>query len=319
MLNADKPQRWNDDTRESVLQYNEWFMEFAPKTYQTSRRASIESVEKLFKATDFLSLIDVDMLVEVPDSLTILRMMCAPPIARDRLAGLADVSRSKVKAMEEGCLPLRNRETFINMEIPRLLEVVFRLLDTDLLPWTNGSVAVKREDVIIAEAVISDRLCGVTADPIIRNSQEKRQLDLIADYLAARGYAKLEDASIGAFNMPHGTFAFHKNVRMYKNALDDSEGYVNTPVDVVIMPFDVYIERPVLIECKSAGDFANTNKRRKEEDTKVTQLRGTYGDDIILYLFLCGYFDSTYLGYEAANHMDWIWEHRISDLDGLGI
>ena len=319
MLNADKPQRWNDDTRQSVLQYNEWFMEFAPKTYQASRKASIESVETLFEETDFLSLIDVDMLVEVPDSLTILRMMCAPPIARDRLAGLADVSRSKVKAMEEGCLPSRNRETFINREIPKLLGVVFRLLDTDLLPWTAEGVKRKDEDVIIAEAVISDRLCGVTADPIIRNSQEKRQLDLIANYLTAKGYEFLDDASICGFNMPHGTFAFHKNVRMYKNALDDSEGYVNTPVDVVIMPSNSSIERPVLIECKSAGDFANTNKRRKEEDTKVTQLRGTYGNDIILYLFLCGYFDSTYLGYEAANHMDWIWEHRISDLEGLGI
>lgn len=319
MLNADKPQRWNDDTRQSVLQYNEWFMGFAPKAYQASRKSSIESVERLLEETDFLSLIDVDMLVKVPDSLTILRMMCAPPIARDRLAGLADVSRSKVKAMEEGCLPSRNREAFINKEIPKLLEVVHRLIDSDLLPWTKEGVERRAEDVIVAEAVISDRLCGITADPIIRNSQEKRQLDLITDYLTAKGYSKLENCSIGAFDMPHGTFSFHKNIRMYKNALDDSEGYVSTPIDVVIMPANSSTERPILIECKSAGDFANTNKRRKEEDTKVTQLRGTYGDDIILYLFLCGYFDSTYLGYEAANHMDWIWEHRISDLRELGI
>lgn len=319
MLNADKPQRWNDDTRQSVLQYNEWFMEFAPKTYQDFRKSSIDAVERLFEETDYLSLIDVDRLIEAPDSLTILRMMCAPPIARDRLAGLADVSRSKVKAMEEGSLPSRGRENFINKDIPKLLGVIFRLLDTDLLPWTSEGVEKKESDVIIAEAVILDRLCGITSDPIIRNSQEKRQLDLITDYLEAKGYTKHDDASIGAFDMPHGTFAFHKNVRMFKNALDDSEGYVNTPVDVVIMPNDPSIDNPILIECKSAGDFANTNKRRKEEDTKVTQLRGTYGDGIILYLFLCGYFDATYLGYEAANHMDWIWEHRIEDFEGLGI
>jgi hypothetical protein len=36
-------------------------------------------------------------------------------------------------------------------------------------------------------------------------------------------------------------------------------------------------------------------------------------------LFLCGYFDSGYLGYEAAEGIDCIWEHRISDLDRLGI
>jgi hypothetical protein len=32
-------------------------------------------------------------------------------------------------------------------------------------------------------------------------------------------------------------------------------------------------------------------------------------------LFLCGYFDSGYLGYEAAEGIDWVWEHRISDLE----
>jgi hypothetical protein len=31
------------------------------------------------------------------------------------------------------------------------------------------------------------------------------------------------------------------------------------------------------------------------------------------------YFDSGYLGYEAAEGIDCIWEHHISDLDPLGI
>ena len=29
---------------------------------------------------------------------------------------------------------------------------------------------------------------------------------------------------------------------------------------------------------------------------------------------MCGYFDAAYLGYEAAEGIDWIWEHRIEDL-----
>ena len=36
-------------------------------------------------------------------------------------------------------------------------------------------------------------------------------------------------------------------------------------------------------------------------------------------LYLCGYFDSGYLGYEVAEGIDWIWEHRINDLEQLGI
>jgi len=33
----------------------------------------------------------------------------------------------------------------------------------------------------------------------------------------------------------------------------------------------------------------------------------------------CGYFDSGYLGYEAAEGIDWVWEHRIDDLARLGL
>ena len=74
-----------------------------------------------------------------------------------------------------------------------------------------------------------------------------------------------------------------------------------------------------MIEAKSAGDFTNVNKRRKEEAIKIQQLRAKHGQDVEFILFLCGYFDSGYLGYEAAEGIDWIWEHRMSDLDKLGL
>ena len=87
------------------------------------------------------------------------------------------------------------------------------------------------------------------------------------------------------------------------------------PIDVVIMPKTArQRELPLLVEAKSAGDFTNVNKRRKEEATKVSQLRQSYGNNVRYVLFLCGYFDSGYLGYEAAEGIDWVWEHRIEDL-----
>ena len=76
---------------------------------------------------------------------------------------------------------------------------------------------------------------------------------------------------------------------------------------------------PLLLEAKSAGDYANVNKRRKEEAAKNNQLRAAYGDQVRLVLFLCGYFDSGYLGYEAAEDIDWVWEHRIDDLSEFGL
>lgn len=319
MLNANKPERWNDDTRRSVLQYNEWFMDFAPTAFQSARGACVEQVDKIFAESDALKVLNSDLLVKMPDALSTLRMMCAPPIAVDRLAGLAGVSNSKVKTMEKGSLPTRGKADFVQSGIPSLLNVIERLLDKQLMNWLASGSQPSDTDLLVARSVVADRLCGSTSDPIIRNEQESRQLRKISAYLEGKGYSFHDDASVSAFDMPHGTYAYHKSVRMFKNAEDDSDGWVNTPIDVVIMPLDEKIEKPLLVECKSAGDFTNTNKRRKEEDTKVTQLRATYGNDVILYLFLCGYFDATYLGYEAANHMDWIWEHRIEDFEGAGV
>ena len=319
MINADKPFLWNDDTKKSVVQYNEWFMDFAPQAFQDARGSCMEQVDDLFAESENLASLTPRLLEQNPNVISTLRMLCAPPIAVDRLAGLSNVSNSKIKAMERGSLPSRGKKEFVLSDIPSLLRVIERLMDRQLVSWLDNGCRPTEMDLLVAKSVISDRLCGSASNPVIRNEQEARQLRVIASYLDAKGYSRFDDPSIGAFDMPHGTYAYHKSVCMFKNARDDSDGWVNTPVDVVIMPNDDSIDRPLLVECKSAGDFTNTNKRRKEEDTKVTQLRATYGNDIILYLFLCGYFDATYLGYEAANHMDWIWEHRVEDFEVVGV
>jgi len=114
--------------------------------------------------------------------------------------------------------------------------------------------------------------------------------------------------------MQPGTYAFRMNLPVGKTRK------VNIPVDVVIQPKKLRKDRlPILIEAKSAGDFTNTNKRRKEEATKIHQLQATYGATVQFILFLCGYFGSDYLGYEAAEGIDWVWEHRIEDLLKLGL
>ena len=150
---------------------------------------------------------------------------------------------------------------------------------------------------------------------IVRNAQEQRQLALIEQWLQARGYRKQNlQSGLRLQEMERGSFSFRQNV-VVRN---DAGKSVNIPVDAVIMPFDAPSESyPVLIEAKSAGDFTNTNKRRKEEATKVRQLKQTYGESIDLTLFLCGYFDAGYLGYEAAEGIDWVWEHRIDDMEQL--
>jgi hypothetical protein len=151
------------------------------------------------------------------------------------------------------------------------------------------------------------------SDPIIRNAQEKRQLDLIGAYLRKKGYKpKPHPSNKPLTDMERGTFAFRMNV-----IVGDIKK-VKIPVDVAVQPKTLRPSRlPILIEAKSAGDFTNVNKRRKEEAKKMAQLKSQFGDQVEFVLFLCGYFNAGYLGYEAADGMDWIWEHRIEDMDQL--
>ena len=170
-------------------------------------------------------------------------------------------------------------------------------------------------EIIRSSTIIADRLCGAVADPIIRNAQEKRQLAAISELLQSKGYSLTENGR--RFNeMTPGSFSFHTNIPVYV-AGEQGEA-VNIPVDVAIMPLSAQPgDMPVLLEAKSAGDFTNVNKRRKEEAVKMQQLRNTYGNSVSYSLFLCGYFDSGYLGYEAAEGIDWIWEHRNIGVQGV--
>ena len=190
------------------------------------------------------------------------------------------------------------------------------MADPDIFVWLNRSAPASPVEVHRAATVVADRLCGSIANPIIRNAQEKRQLAAIDTWLEARGYVKLAPG-IRFNEMPPGTYSFRLNVPV---RLEGSASGINIPVDAAIMPLQSTSgDLPLLIEAKSAGDFTNTNKRRKEEAFKITQLRTTYGNHVRFVLFLCGYFDSGYLGYEAAEGIDWVWEHRIDDLSELGI
>jgi hypothetical protein len=153
------------------------------------------------------------------------------------------------------------------------------------------------------------------ADPIIRNAQERRQLQMIGDYLKHKGYKqKPHPPTKPLTEMEPGTFTFRMNVTVGEATK------VKIPIDVVIQRKAPRASRlPILVEAKSAGDFTNVNKRRKEEAKKMSQLKAHFGAGVEFILFLCGYFNAGYLGYEAADGMDWIWEHRIEDMAQLGL
>jgi hypothetical protein len=316
-VNKDKPQLWKADIIQSVDLYNRWFMTFAPVTYINTRVQTAESVQDAFRLTNNLGNIQPNVLIEYPTLLPILRMVTAPPIARDRLIGLAGITTNIVDAMENNRrIPPRLPVAKTISELERIIIVIKKLIDNDICPWLGKSTNPSDEEVYRAATIVADRLCGSVSDPIIRNAQEQRQLALIKKWLEDKGYRLGANQGLRMNAITPGTFSFRYNVPV---AQTESKT-VNIPIDAVIMPKDAKPgDFPLLIEAKSAGDFTNTNKRRKEEAQKINQLRDTYGDNIRFILFLCGYFDSGYLGYEAAEGIDWVWEHRVDDLAEFGI
>lgn len=316
-VNLDKPQGWKADIAQSVDMYNVWFMQFAPKAFRETRIETTKFVEDALIATDNMRNVTPDILRKYPEVLSTLRMSTCPPIAVDRLIGLAGVSPNLVKAMElHKRLPPRGEVANIDAELTKIGVIIEKMADPDIFVWLGRKDMPTEAEQHRAATIVADRLCGAVANPIIRNAQERRQLASIKAWLEARGYSQAAPAT--RFDaMKAGTFSFRMNVPV---KLEGGVKPINIPIDAVIKPQNEGAERlPIFFEAKSAGDFTNTNKRRKEEAVKMSQLRANYGPETRFNLFLCGYFDSGYLGYEAAEGIDWVWEHRIDDLAKFGL
>lgn len=318
VVNRDKPDRWKQDIAQSVDMYNDWFMRFAPEAYRTTRVQTTKDVEATLKETNNLTNIGAALLKANPGVLSTLRISVCPPLAVDRLIGLAGVSKNLVKNMEKGELPRQMRQEELDSDLEKIRKIIRRMADPDIFIWLERGNHPSERELYRAATIVADRLCGAVANPIIRNAQEKRQLAAIDEWLTGIGYSNLPTGEGVRFDqMRPGTFSFRLNVPVKRESTSKS---INIPVDAVIMPKNAKpSELPFLIEAKSAGDFTNVNKRRKEEATKMNQLRRTYGQNVRFILFLCGYFDSGYLGYEAAEGIDWVWEHRLDDLREFGL
>ncbi len=106
-INADKPHLWKADVAASVDQFNQWFMRFAPEAFRSTRVKTTEHVKGALLATNDLRNIDRATLKDNPSALSTLRMCTAPPLAVDRLIGLAEASKNLVCRMEDGKLPTK--------------------------------------------------------------------------------------------------------------------------------------------------------------------------------------------------------------------
>ncbi|MGH9356503.1 MAG: XamI family restriction endonuclease, partial [Terriglobia bacterium] len=289
-VNRDKPDRWKDDIARSVDFFNNWFMAFAPKVFREKRAGATRDVEDALRWTNNLAEITPALLREHPGVLQILRMTTCPPLARDRLTGLSGAWKSLVAHMEQrhNVPPKMSLATF-DKEARKIILTIRKLIDPDIFGWLGSRDVPQTTEIHRAATIVADRLCGALSDPIIRNAQEQRQLALVARWLEKRGYVRA-DKGTKFREMEPGTYAIRLNVPV---TIENGLRAVNIPIDLAVMPKTGRKGHlPLFVEAKSAGDFTNVNKRRKEEAMKMAQLRRTYWKDVRFILFLCGYFDS---------------------------
>lgn len=313
-MNRKNPTAWPSDIARSVAEYNAWFKMIAPMTFREVREESEGRIAQVFDITAGLSEIDGASLRDSPWILPILRMCMAPPLAVDRLVGLSDAMKGVVGCMEEGKRPPRLTEARWNEQTDRLAALITQMLDIGLFPWLVSGKSPSRSELDLAIAVVSDRLCISIANPRLRNAQEQRQLDLLERWLLSRKYRRDFAAPKKLRSIPPGTYQLRMNV------MGGADCSIIVTIDAVIQP---HILRPsglpLLVEAKSAGDFTNVNKRRKEESDKVSKLRQCNGEDVEYVLLLGGYFDENYLAYEANAGIEFVWEHRLDDFTEIGL
>ena len=208
-VNSDKPDIWKLDIDKSVDFYNKWFMRFAPKAYRSSRLDATKQVESTLKLTNNLTDIGPEVLNSNPGILPILRMATAPPIARDRLIGLGNISPNLVRTMEKNnSVPPHMKPRVVESELAKIGKTIRVLADEDIFTWLDSKKKPTKEQIHRAATIVADRLCGAVDDPIIRNAQEKRQLASIKAWLEKRGYKHFDtkrDREI--HKVPPATFA----------------------------------------------------------------------------------------------------------------
>ncbi len=168
-INLDKPHLWKQDIIQSVDLYNTWFMDFAPKAFRETRISTAKSVEQALKETNHLNNVSPAILQKHPEVLPILRMSTCPPIARDRLVGLAGVSKSLVQNMEDSENPHispRMQRIRLITELQRISEIIIKMADPDIFTWLPEKRNPNETEIMRSSTIIADRLCGAVADPL---------------------------------------------------------------------------------------------------------------------------------------------------------
>lgn len=159
-VNLNKPHQWKADIAKSVDMYNEWFMKFAPRAFRETRVETTKDVEATLHATENMTNVKPVILRQYPQVLPTLRMSTCPPLAVDRLIGLAGVSSSMVKRMEEEKkLPVRMSTADVDRELDKIGTIIEKMADPDIFVWLGRATPATEAEIHRAATIVADWTC----------------------------------------------------------------------------------------------------------------------------------------------------------------
>jgi hypothetical protein len=239
-----------------------------------------------------------------------LRMCTAPPLAVDRLIGLAGASKNAVRRMEEGKLPTKMGATDLEAELIKTCRILSRLLDRDIFPWLEADQGPTDHERDRASTIVADRLCSAVVGDIVRSAQRKRQYSVLAGLLDSLAYHEVKGLGAAKItNYDPGTYSFDVliPVAMGSDAL--------LPVDLLVNPIEPKATGArVLLDVLTAPDAHLATRSASAAAKKHKWFGMTYGDEVPHILMLGGIYDASCLGFLASEGIDWIWQHRVDDL-----
>jgi hypothetical protein len=311
--NLDKPHLWKQDMQASADHYNRWFIEFAPRAFMEAKARFARAVEQALLDSRGMRELSPKLLVSSRQILSILRASCSPPLGIRRLAALAHVSQGFLASLEHSTANVANSGG-CQPELRTVCQTISSLLDREAFPWLEGAKQPSEDERTAASRAIADRWCSATAVETVACARRTQQLSVLSVYLDSLGYREI--ANPGQVYSPDGPGTYTCFVSVPVGA----GGNAIVLVDAAIQPIEARrYGTPVLLRAQSRGSFAESARMRLSHRSAARALRITYGRSMPFLLLLGGYTGAAYLGAQAAEGIDWVWQHRVADLHVFGV
>lgn len=302
MINADQEQQWRSDISAARDAHQRWLLTEGRQAHRRARAEAVVDVERMLDLTSDLGVVTPEIIRQSPGILTTQRMSTAPPLARERLVTLARAERSVVLALEQDRLPGRTSAGELDAQLTRICQVIRGLIDPDLFGWLRDRVPPTPAQRRLASVAVANRLCDSMAGDLVRQQCHHHDLGLVQRWLTDHGFRP--EGSDPPWSDVDATFALGpRRLPIPGRARPIS-------ADMIIRPADP--ARPLVVLTSVHGP--GLAPVRRSSTTPWAPIRSSDRPIRRLHL-LSGPVDLSDLHRRAAHGHDWIWAHRLDDLE----